>query len=654
MEVCLSYLRRFLDNPRYFWRLILVLTLAKLALLIFSAHPFDFWAFVNTVERYFVFGWNPFELWNKGVFLVAYWQGAYALYAVVLELLNLAPQALPLLYGLFKLPYVLIDLGIAYLILMVVRDMTQNLRLARGMSLLWLMLPLPYMVYGLHGHYEILVPFALMLMLRGMQSRSWYMLAAGLVLGFTTKYFVIALAPFLLLYLIADRQGKGIVKTIGIAAVFLVLSYPQFFFDSSLISQTLRSIFDLGGSGGVSALTERVLSPLNLVSALNFFVDPSVPIVSTQQPAFFSLAGKGVLLAALIFVLHLSIRVITMLRSRQKTYDLQLLVTDMLVFLCYFLPLLTNFQAHYVLWVLPLAMVLAASVPRLWPAITLLVAVSGLLLYRNELGPQTYFLDSGAYRGQYALPLTDSVTTYLLGVGHVAALFAIGVVALISSAVKVTGSRLRELLPVLSVAGFVWILVGVPAAYALRNIGMVATARELAFVRGNELHRGYMSVGVPAQFNAQRQIVLQQDPSALRAFMGRIAAFDLDRQRNFEAVVTLQARDAVEDVVVYGDCAFTRIPEKADAQQVTYRNANYRCVEWLANLPVQQQQEMPTIEVAVRTIEQQYLIDSQLHHAVWWQAVGGMVSVLGILIGMAVLLRRYLKLSYSTAKKYEA
>jgi hypothetical protein len=54
---------KFFDKN--FIKIILIVLILKLFLLPFSAHPFDFRAFANQLQRHFLYGWNLFEYWNK-------------------------------------------------------------------------------------------------------------------------------------------------------------------------------------------------------------------------------------------------------------------------------------------------------------------------------------------------------------------------------------------------------------------------------------------------------------------------------------------------------------------------------------------------------------------------------------------------------------
>ncbi|NCC71193.1 hypothetical protein EOM09_06435 [bacterium] len=97
------------------------ITLLKFLLLPWSAHPFDFWSFVNTVERSIFYNWGLFEYWNKGNFLVLIWNSLYLIYLQISNNFSFFfDNNLLLLHFLFKLPFLFIDIVSCYLIFRII------------------------------------------------------------------------------------------------------------------------------------------------------------------------------------------------------------------------------------------------------------------------------------------------------------------------------------------------------------------------------------------------------------------------------------------------------------------------------------------------------------------------------------------------------
>jgi hypothetical protein len=401
----------------------------KLVLLPWTSHPFDFWSFVNTIERNTLYGWPVFEYWNKGNPLLLLWYPEYSLYSKIIEYLSLLPNNLPLLHFFFKLPFLFVDLLIGWLVYQVISIFGADKRTARASFLFWFLSPLVYYVYGIHGHYELLVPLAIMLMLYGALKKIPILLALGIVLGFTTKYFIIILVPFFFLFLI--QNPRLIWQTILWSVLGVGLSYIHLFLAPELLGQTIGSIFSLSGSNAPLGVDARSVSPLNLFSALNTLRGGTGAINSVAHPGVFSVVNQGILLAGAILLGHIGYRAVKIFKNRQPYSPIELLV-DVMLAIIYFLVLLTNFQPHYFGWVLPLLFVAVFIEKKLLYPLIALTVVGFIYQFKNEIGPKTFFINFGAPYDVYTFVDASFGVMYKIGAVVIATLGVIFSMSVIS------------------------------------------------------------------------------------------------------------------------------------------------------------------------------------------------------------------------------
>lgn len=530
---------------RHWKKLVAIALVIKVLLLFWTAHPFDFWAFVNTIQRNTLYGWNLFEYWNKGGLLLAIWYPLYAAYLKILSLTGQQADNLLLLHFFFKVAFLFVDIAIGYLIARITSLSTQSKQLGLVAFLVWFLNPIPYYVYGLHGHYELLTPLAILLLLYGAVWRRPWPLALGFVIGFTTKYFLVILIPFVLIKLLAERQYRTLIIAVLASVAGLILSYLNLLLYPEQFRQLLGSIFELSGSNAPIGANVIPLAPLNIVAALYSLVYPSDLITNVTQPTLFWLANQGIKIVALLLIAHVVWRIVAVRRSGQ--YSTESLIVDFTLLLTYFLIFLTNFQAHYFSWLLPLIIVLLVAYRHAilrWHLVLLTVA-GFIFAYKNEIGIRTFFLD--LFNGFYpsGLGRVDPILLQRMGVVIIAVLSLMLVYLLARERfVRQSEEGLRLGSYWVSV-GLLWVLMIVPAAQATYLYFSNTPETYLAYQRNNNIHRGVIFETFSVQ-SLENGVVTFSESNRNSLTLEEIRKLPEDKQRYFTLQVLFPDQESFE------------------------------------------------------------------------------------------------------------
>jgi len=378
---------------KHFIKILLSILIVKFTLLFWSAHPFDFWTFVNQFQRNTLYGWNIFEYWNKGNLLILIWYPIYAFYLKILELFSLRADNLLLLHFLFKIPFLLFDLFTGFLLFKITIRLNNSVDKAKIIFLAWFLNPIIFYLYGIHGTYELLVPFSITLLLFGIVFDNPFLTSTAFVIGFTTKYFLIILMPFVILYLFINKRFKDLFLNILFSAIGLIFSYIQVILDPSLIGKIVNSIFSLTTANSPIGISSVNISPLNIFSFINWIFNSGNLI--NNNGWVFTLANNGLRICTFILFVHFLYRFYATV-VKNKSYEIQLLIKDLLIIIIYFLVFLSNFQPHYLSWIIPLVLIFISynwNFSLFINTFALYTLIGFIYEFRNEIGPQTFFLD---------------------------------------------------------------------------------------------------------------------------------------------------------------------------------------------------------------------------------------------------------------------
>ena len=378
----------FLPKIKFF-RVLLISTLLKLLVLPFSSHPFDFFVFVGASSRFSIYDYNVFDGWNKGIWLVLLWLSAHFLYLFSLEFINQSFSVLVLQF-LFKLPYLFLDIIAGYLLYKISFAISKNQFLSDNVFYFWILSPIVFYVYGVHGHYDILVPFSLVLILYGLVFDKSFWSATGFVLSFSTKYFILLLIPAIILYLLVNHRLDFLKKFLGFSFILTVISYIHYIFYPSLVLQTLFSVVRQS-SVDITFAEIKTIPSLNLFSGIYYLLYQN-RLDSATGGIFYTLASNFIYIAFLGIILFYLFLIYKHLIKGQSL-DFYLLIKYLTSVGFVILLSITNFQAHYLSWFLPALILLSVKNKFYTFALIVMNFASTIYTLRGEFGIRTFFLN---------------------------------------------------------------------------------------------------------------------------------------------------------------------------------------------------------------------------------------------------------------------
>ncbi|MDR2698261.1 MAG: hypothetical protein LBB30_01100 [Candidatus Methanoplasma sp.] len=163
-----------------------------------------------------------------------------------------------------KVPLLISDLIIGYLVYWLIKDKTQDMRKATIGFGLWFLCPLVIFTSSISGMFDTFsVLFALLCIIMVRKDR---LFLAGILFSFAvlTKFFPIYLAFLLIAYIIAKHRGgaeyRSVAKAVaGVLAGFLMLMAPQIA-DGTLSESVLFITTRVSGEGTAGTLLDTILS----------------------------------------------------------------------------------------------------------------------------------------------------------------------------------------------------------------------------------------------------------------------------------------------------------------------------------------------------------------------------------------------------------
>jgi hypothetical protein len=523
----------------YLLTLLLAVIIVKLSLLFWSAHPFDFWSFVTTLQRNTLYNLNVFEGWNKSNLLIAIWYPLYSFYLIMLNIFSIPADNILFVHFIFKIPFLFIDLLSGFLIYKIINILKNNNKLATIGFFFWFLNPIVFLSYGIHGNYEILVPFAFILILYGLLIESALITSLGFLIGIGTKYFFIIFLPFITLYLLSQKKYRFLLKSSIILFLGLIISYIQFFFDSFLFFQTINSIIHHSGANIIK------LSPITLFSAINYIFSSQTPINNLNHPLLFTYASYGLFFVGLFLIIHFIYRLFYIFYFKNN-YTFKKLIFDLFVSSCYFLIFLTNFQAHYLVWLVPFFIIyLFKDLDLRFFYIFIAYTVVGFIYaFRGELGTATFFLDIINWGSVKFISLTDkSIQTVYREGSLIIGLLITTLVALIiplRNIKKILYNFERNLKFYFLFVAVLWCLILIPYFQVINLYFNQSTHfTDLAYKRMGQLNSGiiYTEYGVSNIIDGK--IYFNSINGYNLPVIQKISKFSSDDLKNFEAFLLI-------------------------------------------------------------------------------------------------------------------
>lgn len=637
-------------SNKYLKSIILVILVIKVFLLFWSAHPFDFWSFVNQFQKVSLFEWNFFDGWNKGNTLYVIWYPMYGLYLKIMEIFSLNFDSAILLHFFFKLPFLFIDLLTGFLIFKSIFVLTNDYKKARIGFFVWFVNPFIYIVYGVHGHYEILVSFAISLIMYGILKKEVLLIGVGIVLGFATKYFFIIFMPFIILYFLSKKEYKNIIILIAVFFVGVIFSYIHLLNNFSLLEQTFSSVIKLSQVHSSGVLTETVIPPLNIFSSVNYLFNPTDPITNLNSPSLFNLVKNGgIIFIFLILAAHLFYRCYFIFYKKKK-YDVSLLITDIFISILYFLLFITNFQKHYIVWIIPILIVFLYR-KIIWNWIFITVTVTGFIYaFKSEFGPRTFFLDLLTLKDPISLNSISIEGKYMMG-AIIILMILLSLFLLITN--KNNGNKNNEphvLGFYFSFISVCWLLLIIINTQVILNYCLEKEKPNYLAFTGGTFHRGIIYGNYEVSRSDGKEIIFENNSinntRVLDNLSGKIS------EDYFNAYIIIKNinrnnyfRRVLNSSSINGKCELTDyeggITNYRDRSEYSGFKISVDCLEKKENkifLKDKMQIDDGDIELFISNKEAEFLYNRKMSRFISFQSILGLLYVCGMTYGVVVLL----------------
>jgi len=175
-----------------------------------SLFPFFIWWVITGFE----FPRNPAFLWNQWVVTGNIFE-SYR---------SFVPPALPLLDLLFKLPNILADIGIAYLLI----DLTQDTRCKKAILFLWILNPFTIQISSIWGVFDSLCTFFAFYSIYLLWKGKFFLSAMFLSLGIATKMYPMFFLIPILIYIYKNQGLRQSFKYLTTSLFVGVLIFSSF------------------------------------------------------------------------------------------------------------------------------------------------------------------------------------------------------------------------------------------------------------------------------------------------------------------------------------------------------------------------------------------------------------------------------------------
>lgn len=473
---------------------LVIFVTVKILLLPLSHHPFDFWAFINQSQRYYIFNVDLFEQLNKGVAIPILYATTYFIYAHIRDLIQaFSINNILMLNFITKIPFLFLDIISLVMVYKIMLFFKVNKRLALVGSLIYFTNPVIYYVYGIHGHYETIAVFLLLSSIILLISKRFYTASIPIALLFSIKYISIIYIPLILLYIFVNSKKKKInTATFGV----LFLLFTSLFFFNIFINKdngikTIQNAFNLSASSSasISDKDDIKLNPLNSFSTI-YFLNTNKTLSYSQNQVLYKLADKGLYISLILVLSYILYK--AWLIYKDKSYDNYDLILDLLVITILFFINLSNFQGHYITWILTTLVIILILNRKYIPTYALLTVSSYIYLVSSELGSITPYLwiegnPLNVFNSQNIKTASGSMV--------IISLFIILIIAIFDkNRNKIININLTEIKRLLKIHVFLWTIIIIQAISSTKYLSLHdENVNELFYAKKNNY--------IPGQFH---------------------------------------------------------------------------------------------------------------------------------------------------------
>ncbi len=370
--------------------------LLRLALMPYFSDPFDLGTYCSSLI-WFANGYNPYAVYASvyppfiyfilfPLFSLAHWIGLSPGYNYVPEAANTgtvtgmvsANQANPSFLVLWKLPHLSFDLLTGLLIYRFVKELTDNPRMPKYSFVMWLFNPLTLAISYFHGAFDVIVAFFILLGIFLIYNLKYFSAGLSFGLGTLTKlspiYVGVPLAVMILFkgVLSGPRTYSLKANALDFSKFLAGLVTSLLFFAPVLIKYFQLMFFGV--------------APESSVGGLNQWFAAVNPRLSWQPAESVANLLQKILLLYPIVILVICLLLCRFLRWNYEKSNKNILFAAVL-FTCLtylFLPVVV--QPQYLLWILPLLVVLSTIRSKFLLPFSML-SIAGLAFYLSIQGP---------------------------------------------------------------------------------------------------------------------------------------------------------------------------------------------------------------------------------------------------------------------------
>ncbi|MFX0198429.1 MAG: hypothetical protein ACFFCW_20100 [Candidatus Hodarchaeota archaeon] len=403
--------------------LVIIGILLRLALMPYFSDPYDLSTYCSSLIL-FANGYNPYAIYASlyppfiyfilfPLFNLAHWIGLSPGYNYVPEAANTgtvtgmvsANQVNPSFLVLWKLPHLSFDLLTGLLIYRFVKELTDNPKMPKYSFVIWFFNPFTLAISYFHGAFDVIVAFFILLGTFLIYNRKYFSAGLSFGLGTLTKlspiYVGVPLAVMILVkgVLSSPRTNNLKADALDFSKFAAGLVTPLLLFASVLIEYFQLMFFGVAPESSVGGLNQWFIA-----------VDPRL----SWQPAE-SAANilQKILLLYPVIILVICLLLCRFLRWNYGQSNKNILFAAAL-FTCLtylFLPVVV--QPQYLLWILPLLVVLSTIRSKFLLPLGML-SIAGLAFYLSIQGPYAVLYPLAIHTPLYTAEQVSSNILYYM------------------------------------------------------------------------------------------------------------------------------------------------------------------------------------------------------------------------------------------------
>ncbi len=382
----------------YIYYIIIGSIIIKLLILPLTSFPFDFASYVYQVRQTLDFGIHPLFYWNKGFFLQGLFFFDHYVYDILRHIFGFY-ENINILHFVFKFPLFIFDLWTAYFVYKIIFLITKNQNRALLGFLLWVTNPMIFWSTSIEGKYAIVATFFVTWSVYLFMKKKYKISLIPLALSASIYYYAIILFPIWFIFYISQNKYKILslksISYISIFGVFVLVSFLNFVLCPHYLSSLFGSLLHHAQPDAPMDLNEIYISKYSLFNMPFYLVKHYLP-TNLSAPAYFNVVSKVTLFGIIGIVVFHMILLFKVVR-RKVVYSDFLFVKYVLMALLFFILFVGKFQAHYIAWILPLLIIIYASLGNNYLALLvvyIIISFLPILIVLGYLNLGIFFLDS--------------------------------------------------------------------------------------------------------------------------------------------------------------------------------------------------------------------------------------------------------------------